>query len=92
MANKQEFVEKLSFCRFNFGNSEIGQKLDGKAEIEENIDGNSEMLSPPAPPSESEINSLKFRLFNMSLGKIFLSYRQLPKLDKKVFLSKKKAK
>ena len=50
MANKQEFVEKLSFCRFNFGNSEIGQKLDGKAEIEEKIDGNSEMLPPLRPP------------------------------------------
>ena len=35
---------------FNFGNSEIGQKLDGKGEIEEKIDGNSEMLTPPAPP------------------------------------------
>ena len=50
VANKQEFVKKLSFCRFNFGNSEIGQKLDGKVEIEEKIDGNLEMLTPPAPP------------------------------------------
>ena len=49
MANKQEFVEKLSFCRFNFGNSEIGQKLDGKAEIEGKIYENSEMLTPCAP-------------------------------------------
>ena len=44
MANKQEF------CCFNFGNSEIGQRLDGKAEIEEKIYGNSEMLPPCAPP------------------------------------------
>ena len=53
IANKQEFVKKLSFCRFNFGNSEIGQQLDGKAEIEEKIEGNSEMLPPPAPPPQS---------------------------------------
>ena len=41
--------QKKTFCCFNFGNSEIGQKLDGKVEIEENIDGNSEMLPPCAP-------------------------------------------
>ena len=28
----------------------MGQKLDGKAEIEEKIDGNSEMLPPLRPP------------------------------------------
>ena len=37
IANKQEFVKKNTFCCFNFGNSEKGQKLDGKAEIEEKI-------------------------------------------------------
>ena len=42
IANRQEFVKKNSFCCFNFRNSEIGEKLDGKAEIEENIDKNSE--------------------------------------------------
>ena len=50
IANKQEFVKKKTFCCFNFGNSEIGQKLDGKAEIEEKIDGNSVMLPPCATP------------------------------------------
>ena len=49
IANKQEFVKKKIFCCFNFGNSEIGQKLEGKAEIEEKIDQNSEML-PLSPP------------------------------------------
>ena len=45
ITNKQEFVKKLlSFGCFNFGNSEKGQKLDGKAEIEGKIDGSSEML------------------------------------------------
>ena len=43
IVNKQEFVKKKTFCCFNFGNSEIGQKLDGKAEIEKKIDRNSEM-------------------------------------------------
>ena len=37
LANKQEFVKKLSFCWFNFGNSEIGPKLDGQADIEETL-------------------------------------------------------
>ena len=50
IANKQEFVIKKTFCCFNFGISEIGQKLDGKAEIEEKFYGNSEMLPPCAPP------------------------------------------
>ena len=51
IANKQEFVKKKTFCCFNFGNSEIGQKVDGKAEIEEKIDGNSELLPPLRPLS-----------------------------------------
>ena len=50
IAKKQEFVKKLSFCRFNIGNSEIGQKLDGKAETEEKLNGNWEMLAPLRPP------------------------------------------
>ena len=37
IANKQEFVKKKIFCCFNFGNSEIRQKLDEKIEIEEKI-------------------------------------------------------
>ena len=47
IANKQELktsVKKLSFFCFNFGNSEIGLKLDGKAEM---IDGNSKIRPPP---------------------------------------------
>ena len=28
----------------------LGQKLDGKAEVEEKIDGNSEILTPSLPP------------------------------------------
>ena len=43
--------QKKIFCCFNFGNSEIGQKVDGKAEIEEKIDGNSELLPPLRPLS-----------------------------------------
>ena len=50
IANKQEFVKKKTFCCFNFGNSEIGQKVDGKAEIEEKIEGNLELLPPLRPP------------------------------------------
>ena len=50
--NKQEYVKKLSFCRSNFGNLEVGQKLDGKEKIEEEIDGNSKMLTPLRPPWE----------------------------------------
>ena len=38
--------EKLSFCCFNIWNSEIGKKLDERAEIEEKNYGNSEMLPP----------------------------------------------
>ena len=52
IANKQEFVK--TFCCFNFGNSEIGQKLDGKAEIREKIDGSLEMLPPLRPPKEPQ--------------------------------------
>ena len=43
--------KKKTFCCFNFGISEIGQKLDGKAEVEEKIDGNSEMLPNKLPKS-----------------------------------------
>ena len=42
--------QKKTFCCFNFENSEIGQKLDGKAEIEEKIDENLEILTPLRPP------------------------------------------
>ena len=61
IANKKDFVKKKTFCCFNFGNLEIGQKLDRKAEIEERIDGKSEMLPPLRPPYSSFmlINSQK---------------------------------
>ena len=40
IANRQKFVKIVIFC-IDFGNSEIGQKIDGKTEIEEKNDGNS---------------------------------------------------
>ena len=51
--------KKLLFFCFDFGNSKIGQTIDGKTEIEEKDDGSSEML-PPAPP-------IKYSVFNRML-------------------------
>ena len=48
--------EQIVIFFIDFGNSEIGQKIDGKTEIEEKNDGNSEMITPPAHPPCRELN------------------------------------
>ena len=60
-SKQTRICQKKKFCCFNFENSEIGQKLDGKAENEEKIDGDSEMLPPCAPSKYSSIKEFFYQ-------------------------------
>ena len=54
LISKTRVCQKNKFCCFIFGNSEIGQKLDGKVETEEKID----RKRLETPPDEFDCSKL----------------------------------